>query len=304
MQRQILARQHKQAPSTLFRPCAVYIGGCSTSAVQPLQQVLSLPLDIKEQTVPYILQELPESCGVHFATCVWKNELYVSGGSMQPSFFAVYRPGEGKWEKLGDLPEGRQGHSMTAVSWKIYVLGGVGRDLNDQGQSECPAFSHISEIHVYDSQTEKKWRLFTHLLTCVRDAAISALGHRIFVLGGQGAKGEAQDTVQCVSTVTGSVYNVGRLPFATWGSQALTKGGHVYVLTPEGKVLLMEEQQQHSDLSEQVLAAGRPAKRFCPVREGVSSIVQVIYVQSFLFLSFSLISSEFCIVSFIYTYKT
>ena len=76
--------------------------------------------------MPRCLAPAPVPLGRRFASCVWRNSLYVSGGDHAPHSFLAYRPWLNQWERLCDLPFQRQGHCMVAVDNAVYALGGRG----------------------------------------------------------------------------------------------------------------------------------------------------------------------------------
>ncbi|XP_025101864.1 uncharacterized protein LOC112568672 [Pomacea canaliculata] len=162
------------------------------------------------------------------------NEVYVSGGSKLPTFFAVYKPGDNEWEVLPSLPdEGREQHAMAAINSSIYVLGG--RQKTADGEKTIS-----SSVLRYNTKT-KEWSEFCQLTLGVRETAAATLGHRIYLFGGVDSRGATTDLVQWVDTLGGCTYQAGKLPTPTCGARALSNGGRIYVVRPEGDVLCMWE---------------------------------------------------------------
>lgn len=270
--------------------CAVLVGGC-TEKVKECTNVTAIPINVKGHYKVHNLKPLPESCGLGFATCVWRNELYVSGGSSNKTFFAVYSPGNNEWEKLTVLPHGLEMHSMVAIDWKIYVLGGMDKALAAQN---IP----VTDIWVYNITT-KAWRNFSHLLIAVFNASAATLGHRIYVFGGLQAGGVALDNVQCVDSMTGCVYLAGHLPSPTYGARGLSNGGTVFVITSEGNVLQMKENFALAGIREKELS-GIPEAKLKKTR-GKSAKPSRAIRKLPVFVFFSFLSSylDFIIISFI-----
>ncbi|KAK7487800.1 hypothetical protein BaRGS_00020941 [Batillaria attramentaria] len=237
--------------SHIMTKCVVLLGGC-TEVDKPLVDVVCLPVSASKPYKGYSFKAVPEACGFNFATCKWRNELYVCGGSQNPTFFAKYKPGDDEWEVLPALPQGREGHVMVAVSGNIYVIGGLEEDVVVK---KSPA----SDVMVYNTKT-KDWGRKGRLFMAVQDASAAALGHRIYVFGGREAGGNPVDTVQCVDTVTGCVYEAGHLPSPTTGARAVSDGGTITIATTDCHVLKMKEDFILADRRERQLAAEKTKK--------------------------------------------
>ena len=230
LKRQILARQDRVTSSPLIHKCVVVVGGC-TEDDAILDELSAFRVEPGRHFGTYPLKPFPESCGIHFASCVWKNELYVSGGSKKGTFFAKYKPGFNDWEVLPDMTRGFQKHAMAAVNGNVYVIGGF-------GQEEKHASSFIQ---VYDV-SKKCWsQLENQLPVVVRDAATAVLGHRVYVFGGKDDSNQPSDVVQCLDSTSGFSYEAGKLPFPTGEIVALSDGGTIYLMCDGTKVLKMKE---------------------------------------------------------------
>ena len=230
LKRQILARQDRVTSSPLIQKCVVVVGGC-TEDDAILDELSAFRVEPGRHFGTYPLKPFPESCGIHFASCVWKNELYVSGGSKKGTFFAKYKPGFNDWEVLPDMTRGFQKHAMAAVNGNVYVTGGFG-----------PEEKHASSfIQVYDV-SKKCWsQLENQLPVAVQDAATAVLGHRVYVFGGKDDSNQPSDVVQCLDSTSGLSYEAGKLPFPTGEIVALSDGGTIYLMCDGTKVLKMKE---------------------------------------------------------------
>ena len=230
LKHQILARQDRVATSPLIHKCAVVLGGCTGSATI-LDDLSAFRVEPGRHIGTYPLKPLPESCGIHFATCIWKNELYVSGGSKRGTFFAKYKSGYNDWEVLPGMTHGLENHVMAAVGGNIYVAGGLGM------LKKKPT----SLVQVYNV-SEKHWsKLENQLPVAVHDAAAAVLGHRIYMFGGKDTSKKPSDVVQCLDTTSGLLYETGKLPFPPGEIVALSDGGTIYLMCDGTKVLKMRE---------------------------------------------------------------
>ncbi|PVD27343.1 hypothetical protein C0Q70_12499 [Pomacea canaliculata] len=191
--------------------------------------------DLKKNAMKmYILASLPEDIGLDFASCTWNNAIYVSGGSQMRNFFTVYKAEDNEWEVLPSLPDdGREKHAMAAVNSNIYVLGGLMKTSTGE--------KTISFNVLQFKTSTKEWSIFCQLPLAVQQSAATVLGHRIYLFGGINTTGDGTDIVQCVDTLSGCVYQTGKLPSPTYGARALSNGGRIYVVRPEGDVLSMTE---------------------------------------------------------------
>ncbi|XP_025101095.1 kelch-like protein 24 isoform X1 [Pomacea canaliculata] len=234
VRRRILARQPQPRPLNTpeIQNRAVMFGGY-TESDKTLKDTYAF--DLKNSFMErYSLAPMPEDIGLDFASCSWYNEIYVSGGSQLPTFFAVYKPGDNEWEVLPSLPdEGREQHAMAAISSSIYVLGG--RQKTADGEKTIS-----SSVLRYNTKT-KEWSVFCQLTLGVRETTAATLGHRIYLFGGVDSEGANTDLVQWVDTLGGCIYQAGKLPTPTCGARALSTGGRIYIVRPEGDVLSMWE---------------------------------------------------------------
>ena len=105
----------------MIHRCAVFVGGCASNEA-PVQEVIAIRDDLTSG--PYTLAPLPEPCGVQAATCVWKNELYVSRGSKEGTVFLKYSAASNEWEKLPELKHGAENQAMAGANGRIYLIGG------------------------------------------------------------------------------------------------------------------------------------------------------------------------------------
>ncbi|PVD27355.1 hypothetical protein C0Q70_12511 [Pomacea canaliculata] len=241
VRKRILARQPLFLNAKEVQSRVVMIGGYE-EADKPLNRVIVFnPADYFYYR--YSLASLPEDTGLDFASCSWNNEVYVSGGSQLPKFFAVYKPGDNEWEVLPSLPgNGREKHAMAANNSNIFIFGGLEK-IPKSKKGEKVVSSSILKYCV----KSKEWSVFGQLPLGVQEATAAVLGHRIYLFGGVGGSRENTDMVQCVDTLSGFVYQAGRLPSPMSGARAVSNGGHIYVATPTGGILRMWEKFSVAD---------------------------------------------------------
>ncbi|XP_025100530.1 kelch-like protein 24 isoform X3 [Pomacea canaliculata] len=242
----ILSRQcNVSENSDLFRGVLILGGSSDDGEFFETLKAFSIPDSDQTDYDIHTLSSVPWTRGnAGLAACVWRNDVYVSGGSDKPTSFVVYRPGTGKWETLADLPHSRQNHIMAAVNSKFFILGGADPASDKALHNPCP------EILLYELQT-KSWSTFGHLKVPVQHAASAVLGHMVYIFGGKDGEDKSIADVQCLNTLSGEVYICGHLPSPTFGNQAVSDGGTVFVVTSEGDVLEMIENYALTDEIEQ-----------------------------------------------------
>ncbi|KAK7487915.1 hypothetical protein BaRGS_00020816 [Batillaria attramentaria] len=268
---EILARQDKRVPESSVQSVLVTVEIPCTEDESGFPAMKAVVLDSGEltaETKP--LPSLPCSMRRHFATCVLRNELYLSGRGKyaHSDNFFVYNAGSNAWKTLESLPEPRQKHAMVAVSSDIFVLAGHAifvresdcfdeeegteeeseegteeeskerKEEAEEGAEEKTVMR--SEIIAYSTVT-KTWRVFAHLTEPRSDVTAAGLGHRIYVFGGKNADDQPTSLVECVDTLTGSLYRVGCLSSpCTSGARALGNGGAIFLITEENVYRMRE----------------------------------------------------------------
>ncbi|XP_025102077.1 kelch-like protein 24 isoform X3 [Pomacea canaliculata] len=197
----------------------------------------------------YNLAPVPQNTGWHYATCTWRNELYLSGGNLLPTFFAVYRPCDNQWSVLPAFDDddffGREKHSLAAVNDNIYILGGLMRTCEDDKVTS-------PDVWKYNIKS-KTWSLFCSLPEAVQETSAAVLGHRIYLFGGRNASEVDSDVVQCVDTVNNVAYIAGTLPSPTSMTRAVSNNGLIWVVLKTGQILRMWEDFNLADEIEQHL---------------------------------------------------
>ncbi|KAK7116792.1 kelch-like protein 6 [Littorina saxatilis] len=250
LKRQILAQQDRVATSDLIHKCAVVVGGC-TQDDKIVDEVWAFRADAAKPLRVYPLKSVPESCGIHFASCTWRNELYISGGTKEVTYFAKYKPGYDDWEVLPDMKHGFEKHAMAAVNGNIYVIGGLSLLRKKSSYT----------VLVY-SIGDKSWsKLNNRLPLAVQDASAAVLGHRIYIFGGREGAKKPVDVVQCLDTNSGCAYIAGSLPYPCGEVIALSDGGTIYLLCEGTKVLKMRENFSIADRKEKQAQEMEPEEK-------------------------------------------
>jgi PQQ-like domain/Kelch motif len=159
------------------------------------------------------------------AGAVLAGRLLVFGGGVQASFATVQSlplaaGGAGappSSTTVGQLPQARSDAAAVTVGRTAYVIGGYDGTRADP---QVLATTNGSTFHVVGTLPDP-----------VRYPAATALGHDIYVFGGQqvGGAGAAVTDVQLIDTSTGTIRVVGHLPQALFGASAVVLGGVIYV---------------------------------------------------------------------------
>lgn len=240
--RQILCQQSITVDSTDIVPVSVVVKATEL----PLEQGHTLEAwrNVEER---YLLAPVPANTGCHFSTCTWRNDLYLLGGTLLPTYFAVYKPCDNQWTPLPPflLGLGRRKHAMAAVNNKIYILGGLIKVPEDNEATSSGVWS-------YDIMS-KTWSHVCYLPKPVKESSAAVLGHRIYIFGGQDDMEVNSDLVQCVDTVNNVAYVAGKLPSGACRPRACSNNGVIWVVLPTGQVLQMWENFQLADQEEQHL---------------------------------------------------
>ncbi|PVD27356.1 hypothetical protein C0Q70_12512 [Pomacea canaliculata] len=248
--RKILCQQSVIVDSTDIVPVSVVVKATEL----PLEQGHTLEAwrNVEER---YLLAPVPANTGCHFSTCTWRNDLYLLGGTLLPTYFAVYKPCDNQWTPLPPflLGLGRGKHAMAAVNNKIYILGGLIKVPEDNKATSSGVWS-------YDIMS-KTWNHVCYLPKSVQESSTAVLGHRIYLFGGQDDMEVNSDLVQCVDTMNNVAYVAGKLPSGACRPRACSNNGVIWVVLPTGQVLQMWENFHLADQREQHLAVEKNRNR-------------------------------------------
>ncbi|KAK7481075.1 hypothetical protein BaRGS_00027711 [Batillaria attramentaria] len=220
-------------------------------------------------TIKYFKHEFG---GILQTSCIWNNELYVSGSEDKNyQYFAVYRTAQNRWEMLPPPPLSRLDHAIVAVSFNIYFIGGC-----TEASRPCP----VSDILVYHTQTST-WSRYGNLVIAVGGPKVAAVGHRVYIFSGWRLPSwkcekpspefhdmERINAVQCFDTLRGNVYLAGstldNLGVGTL-EQVISNGAAIFVMD-EGHVVQMVENFALADEQESMLACTRGIQTLVPLK--------------------------------------
>jgi hypothetical protein len=154
--------------------------------------------------------------GAHDATGVKLGDvvLVFGGGSESSGLRAVQSYQGGKATVVGSLPQARSDLASVVVGSEAIVLGGyTGTSLP------------TSVLATSDGST---FRVVAQLPVPVRYAGVAAVGHVVYVIGGE-AGGVPKTEIQAVDLTAGTASVVGRLPAPLTQEMAFTLGGSIYL---------------------------------------------------------------------------
>ncbi|KAK7481074.1 hypothetical protein BaRGS_00027710, partial [Batillaria attramentaria] len=266
--------------------CGVIVGGCNCSS-KPSSSLVAFTLsegsadDNNENTDDddgfkmYSLSPLPESLEGAIVSCIWNNEVYVSGAvdtNKINQYFAVYRTTQNRWEMLPPPPVPRLEYAMVAASFNIYFIGGC---------TEADVDHPVSDILVYHTRTGT-WGIYGSLLEAVASPKAAAVGHRVYVFGGWKWEevtynyhdSENSFEVQCIDTLKGNVYiagNTQRDLQVSIPEQVVSSGRTIFAMDDEGLIVQMVEKFALADERERVLASSRGRHTLLPLALNVGN---------------------------------
>lgn len=136
------------------------------------------------------------------------------GGSASSENWIQRREATGRWRVVGQLPTIRSDLAAVPIDGRAYLLGGY----------DGTRFSSSVLRVAADGRATRVGRLPVP----VRYAAVGAVGHDIWVVGGLARSGPT-DVLQRFDVVTDQGAVVGRLPAPVQGAVAVVLGGRVYV---------------------------------------------------------------------------
>ena len=120
----------------------------------------------------YALEQLPEDPGFYFAVCCSGTSLFLTGGSKRKEQFLQYDINENAWNRLPNLPIGREGHGMVGFDSAIYMFG---------GKTSPPSCKSYVEMFVPD---DRSWRKVGEVAKPVYSPSYCVLENRIYIFGG------------------------------------------------------------------------------------------------------------------------
>ncbi|KAL8588071.1 hypothetical protein ACOMHN_067317 [Nucella lapillus] len=178
----------------------------------------------------FYLAPLPLDPGIEFTSCVYDNDIFVTGGGLLQTCFMRYRAKKNKWNNSrAKLKKGRRRHAMAACGNKIYVIGGFNAELEERARVQ-------NSIEEYELDSGE-WVEAAQLVQPVSSVSATAFGDRIFVLGGERNDSTDACVVQCFDTTLRSVTIVSNLPVNSKLSRAVVCDNYAYLMLFDGKVI-------------------------------------------------------------------
>ncbi len=203
----------------------------------------------------------PAAQGLNLAA--YKGKLYRVGG-MQPrnqpgepadnyslANCACFDPKTGKWADLPPLPAGRSSHDVVVVGDKLVVVGGW--QMKGKGQKSV---WHDTVAILDLAANEPKWESAPQPFQR-RALTATAVGSKVYVLGGLGAEGKPTDVfdVEMRKWTTAPALPIDGKRAMAFSPAAASVGGRVVVCTASGAVYRLNDK---ADGWEKVGAAETP----------------------------------------------
>ncbi len=162
------------------------------------------------------------------AAVTYNGKLYMVCGSNGghtggfQAWFDELDPNTGNWKQLADAPHARDHIQGAVVGTKLYIAGGRQTETGHDVDRPVP------EVDVYDFVTEMWSTLAAKLPTPRSDAASVAIGDWVLIIGGEGARPEAFNEVEGLSTLDGTFSTFNTLVQARHSTGAAWLDGKLY----------------------------------------------------------------------------
>lgn len=158
---------------------------------------------------------LPVSTHDASGAVIGANAFVFGGGSAVPSAVLQRFSIAGSPGASSSLPEARADSSAVVVAGTAYLIGGY----------SGPTF----DPEVLSTRDGRHFTSVAALAVPVRYGAVAALGHKIYIFGGQNSAGRFVSAIQMLDLSTKKVTVVGTLPSALAGAVAATLSSAIYV---------------------------------------------------------------------------
>lgn len=172
--------------------------------------------------------------GREFASCVYGNDIFVSGGSQKLDCLLRYRSENNEWYRCTSPVQGRRRHAMVALGGSIYVLGGFDDNIKEESSKT------LSSVEEYDIN-QRTWKKGGHLPIAVRSMSSTVSKEKIFVFGGILADDKETKSIQYFDTRLQSSCVVESLPSPCKLSRAIVSDKSMYVVCTDGNVICVSE---------------------------------------------------------------
>lgn len=182
----------------------------------------------------FFLTPMPVQLGREFATVVYGNDIFVSGGSQKLDCLLRYRAENNDWYRCTSPVQGRRRHVMVAVCESIFVLGGYDDTIKDENKR---TLSSVEEYLI----NARTWRKAGDIVHAVRSMSAAVSKEKIYVFGGILADDKESDAIQCFDTRLSTSLVVSFLPSPCKLSKTVVCDKHVYIVCTDGSLLEMSE---------------------------------------------------------------
>jgi N-acetylneuraminic acid mutarotase len=188
------------------------IGGQTTAGVTS-----SVVRFAQEQDYVRRLAPMPAGRFQHAAGAL-NGRIYLFGGRnfQEEQTLWAFDPETETYAELMDLPSAQNGLSGIVVGDFVYALGGADQFGNS-----------VAHVRAFDP-VEGSWANRAPMLSARRDAAVAAIGHEIYVIGGY--SDGALQTVEIYDTRTNMWRSGPALPEARTGAMAVAHRGDIYLI--------------------------------------------------------------------------
>uniref|UniRef100_A0A8C6W465 Kelch-like 35 n=1 Tax=Nannospalax galili TaxID=1026970 RepID=A0A8C6W465_NANGA len=159
----------------------VVIGGCDRKGLLKLPFADAYHPESQRWTP---LPSLPGYTRSEFATCVLRNDIYVSGGHINSRDVWMFSSHLHTWIKVASMHKGRWRHKMAALQGQLFTVGGF------------DGLQRLHSVERYDPFSNT-WAAVAPLPEAVSSAAVAPCAGHLYVIGGAGQDGANTDKVQC-----------------------------------------------------------------------------------------------------------
>lgn len=182
----------------------------------------------------FFLTPLIFPLGREFASCVYGNDIFVSGGSQKLDCLLRYRSENNEWYRCTSPVQGRRRHAMVALGGSIFVLGGYDDNIKDESSKT------LSSVEEYDINP-RAWKKAGHLPIAVRSMSSTVSKEKIYVFGGILSDDKETKAIQYFDTRLQSSCVVANLPSPSKLSRAIVSDKNMHVVCTDGNVICVSE---------------------------------------------------------------
>ncbi|CAC5383801.1 unnamed protein product [Mytilus coruscus] len=179
----------------------------------------------------YQLPGLPNhSTGGSYGACSNDSDIYLCGGSGNPTAFHRFNFLSNKWQKLGPIEckYGRADHAMVIKNDNLYMIGG--------SPDRIVVWPYVDKYNI----TDRSWNRMGALSIAVSNPSCAIFNESIIVFGGNKSFGEFVSAIQVYDLTTNSSTSFSKLPIMCSFSGLVMNEDVAYIVGPKGDVVLYE----------------------------------------------------------------